>query len=54
MVDFMFTEISEKLKKKQTYIWIEATEEYNYEKLHEFIMAIYSYIHILKIEGNHS
>ena len=33
MVDFMFTEISEKLRKKPTYVWLEAGEEYNYEKL---------------------
>lgn len=55
MVDFIFTEISEKLKKKPTYVWIEAGEgEYNHEKLHEFIMAIHYHIHILKSEAKYA
>ena len=53
MVDFMFTEISEKIRKKPTYDWLEAGEEYNYEKLHEFIMAIHDNIHILQSKPNY-
>ena len=54
MVDFMFTEISEKLRKKPTYIWIEAGKEYSYEKLHEFIMSIHTHIYMLQSKGNFS
>ena len=54
MVDFMFTEISQKLMKKPTYAWLEAGEEYNYEKLHEFIMAIHSHIHTLRTNEDYS
>ena len=54
MVDFIFTEISEKLRKKPTFVWIEAGEEYNYEKLHEFVIAIHYHIHFLKSNANFS
>ena len=54
MVDFIFTEISEKFRKKPTFVWIEAGEEYNYEKLHEFVIAIHYHIHFLKSNPNFS
>ncbi len=48
MVDFMIAEISVKLRKKPTYIWIEHEKQYNYEKLYEFIVEIHYFIHKLQ------
>ena len=53
MVDFMITEISVKLRKKPTYIWIESEEQYNFEKLHEFLIEIHSFINKLQIQKNY-
>ena len=53
IVDFMITEISVKLRKKPTYIWIESEEQYNFEKLHEFIMEIHYFINKLQIQKSY-
>ena len=53
IVEFMITEISVKLRKKPTYIWIESEEQYNFEKLHEFIMEIHYFINKLQIQKSY-
>ena len=53
IVDFMFSEISQKVIKKPTYIWIKA-REYNHEKFYEFIISIHYHIHALKSQANFS